>query len=210
MVEVRVLKQDNHFLQHVKSSRDAPKWWLEGQSHPIRILDRQRVQVLMASEEMKRKYGESPIAVTFKYGDGQVLHIVSHYYLQRTETRTAWEKSRGTDFARELGVKLIPEAKAALEKTTAGEARDAYSASQLSANVIFAKQKMNVRLRKLYGWQAAVEAVLRGSPAPGSGRLADLKKGTPVRPLARRLDWSRVRSYTGDEGWVCTEHLRPR
>ena len=31
---------------------------------------------------MKQRYGASPMAVTFRYGLGKVVHSVSHFYLQ--------------------------------------------------------------------------------------------------------------------------------
>jgi hypothetical protein len=203
VVEVRVLHKDHHFLQHVSSGRDKPKWWLEGQSYPIQVLDPARVKVLMVSSEMQRKYGEAPIAVTFNVGDGQVLHIVSHYYLQRTETRTAAEKQKGTEFAKELGVKLTPEAKKALEKTTAGEAKDAYSASQLSANVIIAKQKENARLqREVYRHRSTGPDTVRKSADAKSEAVVKIEKDAPLKVLERRGDWLKVQTYTGDVGWL--------
>jgi hypothetical protein len=208
VVAVRVLKEDHHFLQHVQSGRGEPKWWLEGQSYPIRVLAPAKVQVLMASEEMKTKYGESPIAVTFRYGDGQVLHIVSHYYLQRTETRTKAEKEKGTEFAKELGVTLTPEAKKALEKTTAGEARDAYSASQLSANVIVAKQKMNTQLLQVYRYRATAPDTVRQSADSSASVVTKIEKGARLKVLEKRKEWWRVQTYTGDSGWVPSKSIR--
>jgi hypothetical protein len=208
VVAVRVLKEDHHLLKHVQSGRGEPKWWLEGKSYPIRLLSPDKVQVLMASEEMKRKYGESPIAVTFRYGDGQVLHIVSHYYLQRTETRTKAEKEKGTEFAKELGVPLTPEAQKALEKTTAGEARDAYSASQLSANVIVAKQKMNLQLQKVYGYRATVADTVRQSADANATAVVKIERGARLKVLEKRKDWWRVQTYSGDAGWVQSKSIR--
>ena len=68
---------------------DAPVWWLEGSSYPTRILDPDRVQVLIRSRELESRWGESAVAVLFRHGQGEVFHMVSHYYLQRTETRDA-------------------------------------------------------------------------------------------------------------------------
>jgi hypothetical protein len=76
------------------SADDAPQWWLESQSYPIRILRHDAVRVLIRSSEMARKYGHndarddgSAILIEFNYGDGSVVHMVSHFYLQRSETR---------------------------------------------------------------------------------------------------------------------------
>jgi hypothetical protein len=202
VVAVRVLKADHHFLQHVHSSKDTPKWWLEGSSYPIKVLDKGKVEVLMESDEMRRKYGEGPIAVTFKVGDGTVLHIISHYYLQRTETRTASEKAKGSDFAKELRVPLTPAAKKALDSTTAGEAKDAYSASQLSANIVVAKQKQNAQLEQVYRFRALADGILRASPSEKAGKVTAVKKGTKLKVLEKGSGWTKVQTYSGEVGWL--------
>jgi len=48
---------------------------------------------------MEEKYGEAPIVITFNYGDGgTVLHMTSHYYLQRAELRTERHKSSAKSY----------------------------------------------------------------------------------------------------------------
>jgi hypothetical protein len=59
-----------------------PQWWLEGGSYPIDIIDKQRVHVLAHSDEMGSKYKASPVVVRFKHEDGEVIHVVSHFYRQ--------------------------------------------------------------------------------------------------------------------------------
>ncbi len=89
VVSVQILEGgEDSFIANVIDKSDEPMWWLEGPSYPIQILDREKVQVLVASQEMKKKYGEDPIVVTFKFGKGEVYHMTIHFYLQRTETRT--------------------------------------------------------------------------------------------------------------------------
>jgi hypothetical protein len=63
-------------------------WWLEGSSYPIQILDKKKVKVLVRSDELKRRYGHDPVIVSFEWGEGIVYHMISHFYLQRSETRT--------------------------------------------------------------------------------------------------------------------------
>lgn len=210
VVGVRVLKKDNHFLQHVQNSGDTPRWWLEGSSYPIRVLDTRKVEILMESDEMKRKYGEAPIAITFKYGDGQVLHVVSHYYLQRTETRTAAEKAGGEEFSKSLGLKAEGATAAALRRTTAGAARDAYSAQQLGANVVVAKQRQNLELDRIYNHRIKATVVLRISPAENSGKVADLQTGALLKILEKKDNWWKVQTYSGDVGWIESPHVEKR
>jgi hypothetical protein len=45
-------------------------------------LDSERVRTLIRSKELAAKYGESPVAIAFQFGAGDVLHMISHYYLQ--------------------------------------------------------------------------------------------------------------------------------
>lgn len=81
------------------SQHAEPQWWLESSSYPIKINDHQRVRVLITSEEMERKHGSSAILITFDCGKGNVIHMVSHFYLQRSETRGARHKMSSTQFA---------------------------------------------------------------------------------------------------------------
>ena len=88
VVPIEILDDENPFLQGVMDGADEPRWWLEGASHPIEVLDRSRVQVLITSRELGRRYGEAAVAVLFPWGEGEVFHMISHYYLQRTELRS--------------------------------------------------------------------------------------------------------------------------
>ena len=74
------------FLDQEKDA--APVWWLEGSSYPIEVLDKKKVKVLVRSEELKRRYKHDPVIISFEWGKGVVYHMISHFYLQRSETRT--------------------------------------------------------------------------------------------------------------------------
>ena len=103
VVRVEVVDGGAEFLKDLMDEKDDPQWWLEGSSYPIKLLDPKRVEVLITSKEMKEKYGEATIAVRFSYGKGMVYHIVSHYYLQRSETRTARQKGAGDSYLVDKG-----------------------------------------------------------------------------------------------------------
>lgn len=79
------------FLDQEKDA--APVWWLESSSYPIEVLDKKKVKVLVRSEELKRRYKHDPVIISFEWGKGVVYHMISHFYLQRSETRT---KKQGT------------------------------------------------------------------------------------------------------------------
>jgi hypothetical protein len=54
------------------------EWWLEDSSTMVKVTD--KATTLVASEDMKERYGSSVVAFKFKYGDGLVLHLVGHFY----------------------------------------------------------------------------------------------------------------------------------
>ena len=45
-----------------------------------KILDKEKVEVLASSKQMKRRYGSGAVVVKFRWHDGQVMHVVSHFY----------------------------------------------------------------------------------------------------------------------------------
>ena len=143
VVRIEVLSRDHRFLQGVLEEGDDPLWWLEGSSYPIRVLDPKRVQVLITSKELEEKYGEAPVAVTFAHGEGEVLHMISHYYLQRAELRTERHQMGGADFVAEKGVGLSAEKAEYLRALDLkrGEMEAAYSSSRFMANLVAEKKR---------------------------------------------------------------------
>lgn len=143
-VRVEVVDKSNKFLEGLLKGDQI--WWLEGSSYPIVILDKDNVQVLVTSKEMEQKYGEAPIVITFKYGDGgTVLHMTSHYYLQRTELRTERHKSSAKSYVMSEMAFSADEAEEIeddLRDVTLGEAESAYSSAQFISNVIVEQQKI--------------------------------------------------------------------
>jgi hypothetical protein len=86
VVRIEIKSSDDAFLRGLFHEGNDPLWWLEGSSYPIEILDKERVRVLLTSREIERKYGEAPVAVSFDYGAGDVLHMISHYCYLQTRT----------------------------------------------------------------------------------------------------------------------------
>jgi len=101
VVRVEILSDNDPFLQTLIDGNDDPQWWLEGASYPIQIINKQEVDILVKSKEVEEKYGESAIFVTFQYGKGRVYHMISHFYLQRAETRTGRHAYSGSDYLNE-------------------------------------------------------------------------------------------------------------
>ncbi len=83
------------FLKDVFSPlKGRPQWWLEEGSFPIQVVDPSKVQVLIDSAEMKKRYGEGAVAVTFEYGQGKVLHVCSHFHQVSTDAKTHYSMTQ--------------------------------------------------------------------------------------------------------------------
>ena len=139
VVPIEILDHDNPFLAGVMDDQDDPQWWLEGSSYPITVVDPARVNVLISSREMDRRYGEASIAILIPWGDGEVFHMVSHYYLQRTELRTDRHRLGATNYYAEKDM-AVPMG-AELDGLSLGDLESAATSSRLIANVIARKKR---------------------------------------------------------------------
>ena len=140
VVRIEVCNGDNPFLAGVLDGADDPQWWLEGSSYPIRILDRSRVEVLLTSRELEGKWGEAPVAVLFHHGRGEVFHMISHYYLQRTELRSQRHSAPAASYASEKGVAFAPATAAAVADLSLGDIEAAHSSARFFANIVAGKK----------------------------------------------------------------------
>ncbi len=140
VVRVEICDHDNPFLDGVLDAGDEPVWWLEGSSYPIRVLDRDKVQVLLRSKELGKKYGEQPVAVTFAWGKGEVFHMISHYFLQRTELRTSRQKTTALCYANEKGYAASPLELADMDGLAYGEVEAAAASSRFLGNIVAQKR----------------------------------------------------------------------
>ena len=141
VVRIEILKADNPFLQGVMDGEDDPQWWLEASSYPIRVLDRDRVEVLITSRELGDSYGESPVAVLFPHGEGEVFHMISHYYLQRTELRNERHNAPAYAYAAEKGVAMDAALSANMRDLRVGDVESAQTSARLMANVVASKKR---------------------------------------------------------------------
>jgi hypothetical protein len=142
VVRIEIRDSDDPFLQGIFHQGADPLWWLEGSSYPIEILDRERVRVLLTSREVGEKYGEAPVAVAFDFGRGDVLHMISHYYLQRAETRTTRHASGWKAYAAEVGqVGVGASSPAELDYLTTAEVEAAHTSMKFTRNIIMEKKR---------------------------------------------------------------------
>lgn len=103
VVPIEVVHKGDPVIKGFIDEKTEPVWWLEGSSYPIRVLDKEKVTVLMRSRELGKKYGEAPVIVKFEYGEGVVYHMISHFYLQRSETRTAKHSMSAAEYSKDKG-----------------------------------------------------------------------------------------------------------
>ncbi|WP_164012267.1 hypothetical protein [Pyxidicoccus trucidator] len=201
VVEVQVKESSgSNLLKHLHLANANPKWWLEGSSYPIRVLKPDAVEVLVESKEMKRKYGAAPIAVLFRYGDGKVMHIASHFYLQRNQVRSVAEAKKGGAYLKE-DAKLSKKAAEALandvdvKNSQAGDIQSAYAAQQMTSNLVIERKKDQARIDQIYSSTLA-------APAPAARGRGALDLGTRVKVVEKKEGKVKVRSMEGEEAWV--------
>jgi hypothetical protein len=106
-----VVVEDAHpghpFTAGVFEHVPAMKWWLEIQAFPMTVTWPERTEVLVDSAEMRKRYGSSPMAATFRWGLGKVQHSISHFYLQEEGISAAQKPRDRMVFAADnLGVTL--------------------------------------------------------------------------------------------------------
>ena len=146
VVRVDILAEEDPFLQSLIGPNDDPQWWLEGSSYPIEILNHKEVDILIKSKEIEKKYGESAVFVTFDYGRGKVYHMISHFYLQRAETRTARHAKSGAEYANEkLNMDQYREEKyknMGIDDANLSDVEAAYSSSSIMNKILWDKRKM--------------------------------------------------------------------
>lgn len=141
VVRIEIHDREHRFLKGVMEEGDEPVWWLEGSSYPIRILDPEWVEVLLSSQELEGKYGEAPVAVAFGHGDGEVFHMISHYYLQRTELRSKRHAKNAAAYMAERGLEVDPGLGGDIADLSLGEVESAASSARMFANVVADKKR---------------------------------------------------------------------
>jgi len=141
VVRIEVLDGCNRFLDGVLDGDDDPLWWLEASSYPIQVLDPARVQVLVRSRELADRHGEGAVAVLFGHGPGEVFHMISHYYLQRTELRSARHAAPAAAYAAEKQLQWIPGLAQSLAGLSLADVESAQSSARLFANVVADKKR---------------------------------------------------------------------
>lgn len=76
--------------------------------------------MLTGPKALGQQWGESPVLVKFGYGKGTVYHMISHLYLQRTETRDGIQLGAASEYLR-----LKNASPATIQRMQDAEANDA-------------------------------------------------------------------------------------
>ena len=150
VVRVEIHQKDDPLLAMLIGPEDDPQWWVEGSSYPIRILRPEKVDVIISSKELERHWGEAPVFVTFEVGKGRIYHMISHFYLQRTETRTARHKNRSAQYLAEKKVSPAMAAKyqrMGSDDLSLGEMETAFTSRSMMAHVMHEKVEQMRRMR---------------------------------------------------------------
>lgn len=103
VVRIETIDREDEVIKGFLDEKTNPVWWLEGSSYPIKILNKDKVKVLIRSKELKELYGEEAVVVRFSHGEGTVYHMISHFYLQRTETRDEKQQMNASVYAKDKG-----------------------------------------------------------------------------------------------------------
>lgn len=148
VVRVEIVDREDPFLSSVLGPDDDPQWWLEGSSYPIRVLRPDKVKVLVTSRELAEKYGEPAVFLTFEFGEGRVYHMISHFYLQRTETRTRRHAGSSYTFLEEKGIspdQFTKYAELGADDADLGSVEAAFSSRSMMSRVLYEKKMQRNR-----------------------------------------------------------------
>ncbi|MFZ5472016.1 MAG: SH3 domain-containing protein [Myxococcota bacterium] len=207
VVPVRIDQQNDNLMSRMLLRKGTdPQWWLEGGSYPIKILDSKRVEVLASSATMGKRYGATPVVVRFRHEDGEVIHVVSHFYRQlSTQGPAVAAKDAQIDGLSKSDAEDFRKSEAAEAKL--GDVESSYAFQRMTSNLVTTKQKRNVELQEIYNQTVRAPAALRGAPSASAAPVVDARKGTRMKVLTRQGDQVKVRDEFGNEGWVAADDL---
>lgn len=124
-----------------------PHWWLFS-SFPVAVADAEKVNVFIGSEEMKERYQASPVSAAFRWGQGVVVHIATHFFQHRSEYRTERHSQPSIEYVKEClkleNSDLTSELQDNLEKLKTSPVENAYSTHQFIIGLITEARKNNL------------------------------------------------------------------
>jgi hypothetical protein len=195
-------QSDNIMSRMLLTSKSEPQWWLEGGSYPIKILDKDKVEVLAHSPMMGKKYKGSPVVVRFRWEDGEVIHVVSHFYRQMAThgpAIAAASAASGFDGLTDKDKREFAATPAA--QANLGDVESSYAFQRMTSNLVIGKQERNKELDHAYN-QTVAAPISMAADAAGGTSTGEAKPGSKLRVLGKKGDRVQVRDDSGDEGWV--------
>ena len=87
VIKVSAKLKRHFFLRGTGLEKEDAQWWLEDSSYPVRIVRPELVEVLVDSAELRKRYGSGAVAVTFRWGQGRVVHVMGHYFQKEGNLR---------------------------------------------------------------------------------------------------------------------------
>lgn len=203
VTKVEVLADHDDLMSNMLLTKGTkPEWWLEGGSYPIKILDPKRVEVLASSREMGRTYGAAPVVVRFRWDDGEVIHVVSHFYRQMATrgpavaAKNSLEKIEGLTETQKKEFAATPSADVKM-----GDVESSYAFQQMTSNLVVGKSKRNAELDRAYGWTPKDSVAIDGRK---------VSKGDRLRVLSKSGDRVRVRDDRGNEAEIDAAAIQAR
>lgn len=141
VVRIEAVDRHDSAIAGFFDEKADPVWWLEASSFPINILDKKNVKVLIRSKELGEKYGADPVVIRFTHGKGVVYHMISHFYLQRTEARDKKQSTMASDYFKDKGACAANVAKASATRVTYGEMQAASTSTDFVSRIIIGQKK---------------------------------------------------------------------
>jgi hypothetical protein len=210
-VPVVIDRQDDNLMSRMLLRKGTqPQWWLEGGSFPIEVLDPTRVEVLAHSDAMKDRYGSGAVVVRFHWEDGQVIHVVSHFYRQVATQGPAIAAKEGLREMEGLTERDRQEFARAQGDTKLADLESSYAFQRMTANLVAGKQAQNADLDKAYNQTVRAGAQLRSDATALAPPVAAAAPGRAMKVLKRKGDQVQVRDDQGNEGWLPAEALIAR
>src|SRR5262245_47014227 len=137
---------------------------------------------------MSKKYGAAPVVVRFPWEDGEVIHVVSHFYRQmdaqgqKVAAGAAIDKVENLSDADKKAFKASAGAGASM-----GNVESSYAFQKMTSNIVTGKAKRNVELDREYNMTPAPAAVpLRADPAAAAPTVASSGRGARVKVLEKK------------------------
>ena len=160
------------------SKISSRRWQLAGGGYLFKVLDQEKVQVLMSSAQVARKYNHSgALGARFRHHDGTVIHVTGHFYSQPGQSGAMAGAGRAFE---QLSANVVA----------------AKQTDNVRINRLYSKQpKRKVTLRSAPNAAAAAVALSQVT-------TQQLGKRSRVRVLQSKDDYVQVRDEQGNEGWV--------